>query len=80
MFFMILRCFSGVVTSWGCHQYQRGRLLACFLDRRQRMMVGMFDRQSILVIDAKIRVFLSFMASMEKWEQKISSRRPVAQQ
>jgi hypothetical protein len=51
-----------------------------FLDRRQRMMVGMFNRQSILVIDGKIRVFLSFMVSMEKQEHKISSGRPAAQQ
>jgi hypothetical protein len=51
-----------------------------FSDRRKRMMVGMFNMQSILVIDGKIRVFLSFMASMKKQEQKISLGRPAAQQ
>jgi hypothetical protein len=29
-----------------------------FSERRQCMMVGMFNRQSILVIDGKIRLFL----------------------
>jgi hypothetical protein len=31
-------------------------IVGMFSDRRQSMMVGMFNRQSILVIDGKIRV------------------------
>jgi hypothetical protein len=44
----------------------RPLIIGMFSDRRQSMMVGMFNRQSILVIDGKITVFLSFMALMEK--------------
>jgi hypothetical protein len=64
----------------GLPSMPKGEIVGMFSDRRQSMMVGMFNRQSILVIDGKIRVFLSFMASMEKQEQKISSGRPAAQQ
>jgi hypothetical protein len=64
----------------GLPSMPKGEIVGMLSDRRKRMMVGMFNRKSILVIDGKIRVFLSFMASMEKQEQKISLGRPAAQQ
>jgi hypothetical protein len=41
-----------------CAPGKGGIPVGMFSDRRQSMMVGMFNRQSILVIDGKIRLFL----------------------
>jgi predicted ribosome-associated RNA-binding protein Tma20 len=42
----------------GLPSMPKGEIVGMFSDRRQSMMVGMFNRQSILVIDGKIRLFL----------------------
>ena len=42
----------------GLPSMPKGEIVGMFSDIRQSMMVGMFNRQSILVIDGKIRLFL----------------------